>query len=515
VISSCIEAITDREQLTRESDYARLLAIQSLSNKEFVGQVLTPAFVANLMACLFDSYKAEERILDPGIGTASLSSAICRSLIRNKVDTSITLDGFDIDAKMAAAANGVLSSYGPILSESGVHLDHNICNQDFIKYTCTELATAFDSNSPKKYDKIIMNPPYGKIKSTSKERKRLREVGIESVNYYAAFLALGFRLLKDGGELVSITPRSFCNGPYYQPLREDIVQMLSIESICLFESRKSAFKEQNVLQETVIFHFKKKPQSERVQIITIDGANHDKLKEHIVSAEKVIGPGPNRFIHLTTSKEEERLAALMNRLPCTLEALGIQVSTGRVVDFRTKENLRHEMDDESIPLIYARHLGLGTFSWPSPKVKANAIQVNAETLKMMDPAGTYVGVKRFSSKEEKKRIVAAALNLADLNDRFVAFDNKTNYFHCDRTPIPQDLANGLAAYLNSSVVDRYFRIFNGHTQVNATDLRALRYPDKEALESLGRQIGNPMDQDEIDLAVDRAFFSTSRCEIAG
>jgi hypothetical protein len=47
------------------------------------------------------------------------------------------------------------------------------------------------------------------------------------------------------------------------------------------------------------------------------------------------------------------------------------------------------------------------------------------------------------------------------------------------------LARGLSTYLNSTVVDQYFRRFNGHTQVNATDLRALRYPSARALQSLG------------------------------
>lgn len=50
----------------------------------------------------------------------------------------------------------------------------------------------------------------------------------------------------------------------------------------------------------------------------------------------------------------------------------------------------------------------------------------------------------------------------------------------------QDLAIGLAAFLNTSLVDLYFRIFNGHTQVNATDLRSLRYPNRAQLEQLGR-----------------------------
>lgn len=50
------------------------------------------------------------------------------------------------------------------------------------------------------------------------------------------------------------------------------------------------------------------------------------------------------------------------------------------------------------------------------------------------------------------------------------------------------MARGLALYLNSTIVDRFFRLFNGHTQVNATDLRALPYPSADDLVALGQAL---------------------------
>jgi adenine-specific DNA-methyltransferase len=49
------------------------------------------------------------------------------------------------------------------------------------------------------------------------------------------------------------------------------------------------------------------------------------------------------------------------------------------------------------------------------------------------------------------------------------------------------------------MVDNFFRTFSGHTQVNATDLRALRFPSLSALRSLGhmQEMLLPR-QDEID-----------------
>jgi adenine-specific DNA-methyltransferase len=70
-----------------------------------------------------------------------------------------------------------------------------------------------------RYTHCIMNPPYGKIAVDSGARGYFRAIGLETVNLYSGFVALALDLLEDGGELVAIIPRSFCNGPYYQPFR--------------------------------------------------------------------------------------------------------------------------------------------------------------------------------------------------------------------------------------------------------------------------------------------------------
>ncbi|MDE0196258.1 MAG: hypothetical protein OXP08_11985, partial [bacterium] len=117
--------------------------------------------------------------------------------------------------------------------------------------------------------------------------------------------------------------------------------------------------------------------------------------------------------------------------------------------------------------------------------KPAALAVNSTTQKMLLPAGNYVLVKRFSSKEERRRVVAAVLETDDLGSAEVAVENHVNVFHRDGTGLPLDLAWGLAAYLNTTATDMFFRQFNGHTQVNATDLRSLNYPTTGQLLTLG------------------------------
>ena len=77
-------------------------------------------------------------------------------------------------------------------------------------------------------------------------------------------------------------------------------------------------------------------------------------------------------------------------------------------------------------------------------------------------------------------------------------------FHASRSSLSEPLANGLAAFLNSTVADKAFRRFNGHTQVNATDLKAMKYPSRTALIELGKwaMMSGELTQPAIDERLD-------------
>jgi len=75
-----------------------------------------------------------------------------------------------------------------------------------------------------------------------------------------------------------------------------------------------------------------------------------------------------------------------------------------------------------------------------------------------------------------------------VNAEWLGFENHLNYFHAGGKGLDRNLAAGLFAFLNSTVVDQYFRRFSGHTQVNATDLRKLPYPDRDTLKAMGSEL---------------------------
>ena len=117
--------------------------------------------------------------------------------------------------------------------------------------------------------------------------------------------------------------------------------------------------------------------------------------------------------------------------------------------------------------------------------------------------------KRFSAKEERRRVVAAVYDPGDVTAGEVGFENHLNVFHHRERGLDEYLARGLCLWLNGTAVDRFFRTFSGHTQVNATDLRSMRYPSRKQLARLGSALGHGAwpDQEKIDALVARHVFT--------
>ena len=75
-------------------------------------------------------------------------------------------------------------------------------------------------------------------------------------NIYSFFMAISASLLKKEGELVFITPRSFCSGSYFKLFRKWFLKQVKPLFIHSFEFRIELF-EHGVLQETIILKAKK------------------------------------------------------------------------------------------------------------------------------------------------------------------------------------------------------------------------------------------------------------------
>jgi adenine-specific DNA-methyltransferase len=369
---------------------------------------------------------------------------------------------------------------------------------------------------PSAYQAVILNPPYKKINASSRTRKLLRRLGIETSNWYSAFLWLSFRLLEPGGELISITPRSFCNGPYFKPFRLAFLREMAISHLHLFDSRTAAFGDSDVLQESVIMRaVKRRGPNGKVRISSSIGPGDPDITLRSLEPAAVVSPtDPDRVVHLVPDELGALLAERMRSFKTNLTDLELQVSTGRVVDFRAREFLANGPGAGRVPLVYPTHCGFGKVDWPKGGRKPDYFVRSQDSEDLLVPAGNYVLVKRFSAKEERRRIVAATCSPGALPGDAYAFENHVNYYHSRGRGMDVRLARGLAAYLNSTLVDWHFRQFSGHTQVNAADLRSLPYPSREWLLTLAARVGDrDVSQDELDNLVAEALPPMSKGEI--
>ena len=473
-------------------DQARMEASSRLNplRKVELGQFMTPGAVARFMASLFSERQAPVRLLDAGAGVGSLTAAF----IRRWESDAMAISAYEIDPALALYLRETLARYGGNISAT-------IIERDFINDSVFRLTLGKRGEG---FTHAILNPPYKKINSDSEHRALLRAIGLETVNLYTAFLGLALELMAAGGEIVAIIPRSFCNGLYYKPFREWMLERSSVEHIHLFHSRTSAFNDDKVLQENVIIKLARGKKQGRVTITTSSDTSFADLESNeYLFAEIVHRNDEQKFIHVPMNPTHSGIGGVPLAKK-TLAEIGLQVSTGPVVDFRLKEFLREQPESGTVPLLYPAHFPNGSLEWPRRSKKPNAIVNNAETKKWLYPNGSYTVVRRFSSKEERRRVVAHVVEATAFKGAAIGFENHLNVFHSGKKGIDKNVAHGLSVFLNSTAVDDYFRRFSGHTQVNATDLRLLRYPEVAELELLGKwgQMHNHLTQELIDSKVE-------------
>jgi adenine-specific DNA-methyltransferase len=483
---------------TVEQKRLQLSKSTEAKKKSLLGQFLTPEKTAAFMAGLFPDGKGFCRLLDAGAGIGSLSAAF---LDRWRSDgfhfQRVEVDAFELDHALVGYLSQTLDKYNHRGDFVG-----NIYEEDFIHAAVDSLSGNLFSKPLERYTHAILNPPYKKINSNSAHRLALRRVGIETVNLYSAFVALAVARAAPGGQIVAIIPRSFCNGPYYRPFRDFILERAAICHMHLFDSRSKAFKDDEVLQENIIIRLAQGGQQGPVRVSTSTDDSFTDLATHEHPFDRIVFPDdPERFIHVPTSPEQNAID-LSPAIRYTLADLGIKVSTGPVVDFRLRAHLRDMPGPGTVPLLYPGHFSSSGATWPSEGMKKpNAVVFSSDTEKWLYPNGFYCVVRRFSSKEEKRRISASVVEPGAFGAApMLGFENHLNVFHENKHGLPESLARGLAVFLNTTAVDEHFRRFSGHTQVNATDIKLMKFPSRDALIQLGMwaiQQG-ALTQDQID-----------------
>jgi adenine-specific DNA-methyltransferase len=492
--------------------------INHVSNRKLKGQIFTPPKIASFMAGLFTSQNKKIKILDPGAGTGVLIAAICDRLIQeNRRNLEISIQVYENDKNVLPFLQSTLEACKIALTEVDCSMEYQIFDNDFIlhhaKVERNGDCIVYSLDLKTRYDLIISNPPYYKLNKSSPEALALQKYVYGQPNIYAFFMLLSGMLLSETGEMVFITPRSFCSGLYYSKIRRWFLTTLTLDRLHLFETRKDLFVDDEILQENLIFHAASVPPTKEGK--TLVSVSYDRQFTQyqeltVPSSDVAYCRGDDCYIRIPTSENDLKIIEIVDSWPQTLNSMGFEISTGPVVDFRALKHLRATIENSNcVPLLWMHNIRGIDVEWSIEKNgKAKAIEVNPESKNIVVPTRNYVVLKRFTSKEQKKRVHAAVLNADQFSDfEFIGLENHLNYIHKKRAAMSLDEAYGIAALLNTTIIDQYFRALNGNTQVNATDIRVVSMPDYEKIVAIGKLIRrrNPDSISDCDDAISKVL----------
>lgn len=486
----------------------------SEAHKKKHGQFFTPTAIARFMASLSDCRKAKLRILDPGCGTAILSCSLAESLITsNKTLSEIELIAYETDEKLISLAQKSLSYLKDWLALREVRLNFVVLVSDFVLSNSDTLEN--QNRRTELFDVVISNPPYFKLPKTDGRVKAAYSVVHGQPNIYSIFLYTAATLLETNGQLIFITPRSFASGYYFRLFRDKFFSLVQLEAVHLFDSRKDAFQKDEVLQENVIISARRKKANGKRASMTVSSShglkdlNQRQTREFYLD-DLLNSKSYQKILHLPSSDVEAKVVRLFKSWQGSLNAYNIQISTGPVVSFRAKRFIHSETKAglSLTPLYWLHNASKMSLVWPIKKNgKGEYIQVCDQSLPLLIPNKNYLFLRRFSSKDDASRLIAAPYFADTIEADLIGVENHLNYIYRPNGHLDRNEILGLAALLNSTLFDTYFRTFNGNVNVSATELREMPLPPLEIIKQLGNAIilKNNFSQSVVNEIVERFF----------
>jgi adenine-specific DNA-methyltransferase len=463
------------------------LKSKSLESRKILGQFFTGFVVSDYMASLVIKPKSKTiRILDAGAGTGILAASTalhCLSMGCKAVHAVL----YELDSEAFASLKQTLNIVQCLFSEQLGTFTYEICCEDFI------IARLDKDKTTQPFDISVINPPYFKYSAKDSPYARaVADLYHGDPNIYASFMAVVMACMKAGGQMVTITPRSFTNGLYFKGFREYLLTESALSLIHIFKHRDKVFNNDNstVLQENIICYFVK---GSNIDTITVRSSDCDvsinNAEEKQYSVHLIIDPSNDqRLIRIPESVYAASILKQAEILKTTFEGAGYFISTGRVVEHRARQYITEDTSSENIVPLYRPHnVTPLTATWIGNHKKDVAFKLNENHGKYTMKNGNYVLLKRFSSKDEKRRLVAS-VHLANMhNCELIGFGNKTNYIGVLGGELSNIEAYGLATIFNSSFMDNYFRCISGNTQVNATEIRVMKFPSRDQVKEIGER----------------------------
>lgn len=474
---------------------AVFLQTKSDSERKILGQFFTNEAIASYMASMIKTTTHTEfRILDAGAGVGILTiAAAFRCLEIGNYRIHAVLYEIDINAMHLLRENMQRVSHG--INKKGGTFTFEICNEDFILSRPDKVRKPFQLS--------IINPPYFKYSSKdSPYAGSTADLFKGNPNIYASFMAVAAACLQSNGQMIAIIPRSFKNGLYFKGFRMYLNQTLSLDKIHIFQSRSALFKDMSVLQENIICNYTKQTQSISIEICSSAGfVDLESIECNNYPSKLLIDTtNEHQIIRIPESLEDAEILKTVSGWPSTFQDNDYFISTGPVVEHRTKEFIiAPGEDDHSVPLLRMHNVKAFKAIWTGSHKKDASFKLINNHEKHTSKNQPYLLLKRFSSKDEKRRLVAGIYDPQNVKSAYIALENHINYVGIRDSDAELEEMYGLAALFNSTFMDKYFRCISGNTQVNATEIRLLKMPKREIIKKIGAKFTNETNLDQLNV----------------
>ncbi len=456
------------------------------SQRKKYGQFFTSKETAVFMAGLFDipDTRSSITILDPGAGSGILSAALVERLETIERIKHAELVCYETDNNVLPLLKANLDW---ICQNCKLDLCYRIISENYILSQMLEYNEMIGANPhPPKYDLVIGNPPYMKVSKDALEAKAMPDICHGAPNLYFLFTTMSLYNLKEYGELVYIIPRSWTSGAYFTAFRKRLLNEGALEHIHLFVSRDKVFEKESVLQETIIIKLKKTREKPATITVTTTQSNNDFSEITLFKAPyNTVVSGKDKYVFLVTNQAEVHVLELLDKWKDTLPSLGLKMKTGLTVDFRNWDYLRDMAEEKTVPLFYSQHIQNGKVVFPTGKEHEYILTDQAS---LLQPNTNYLFVKRFTSKEEQRRL-QCGIYLAKQYPEYdkISTQNKINFIS-GAGGLSECVVYGLFVLFNSTIYDQYYRILNGSTQVNSTEINSVPVPKLVLIEKMGRAL---------------------------
>lgn len=385
---------------------------------------------------------------------------------------------------------------------------------------------------------LVGNPPYGKVKFSSREERYFRSTVYGHPNLYGLFLQAGVDLLGPGGRLSYLTPSSMLSGLYFKNLRRYLARRVYLREMIEITSRRNVFDD--VLQGVMILAVERRADAEmerggstgtpalrrertpcrstgpallKVRQWSADeGQEEPQPVAEIPAADAILERAGEIYFLFSPRPLDYEILRRFFAVETSLGSpeIGFKTRTGPIVWNRLKDHLSHESED-TIPLLWSNEVGRYRFQrQPGKNGGRSHLKRTPRTVPLLSTQPAIL-VQRTTAQEQPRRLVAAYPEEFLSDQEQYAVENHLNCIvRVDPTsPVSAWYVLGL---LNSKLYDYVFRILNGSTQVSATELDLLPVPIQVSsfLQVAVMERAVALQQcwnDQVDAEIDNLVFS--------